>query len=299
LALIVEVIAKMVTVPQKLCCPAISLIGIGNGALQAVSSGQGNVGGGTNALLNTITGSYNTGFGIWAGQTIDKSNMTTGNNTFLGAGSAASTGTLTNATAIGFNAVVGSSNTVVLGCISGANNCGGSVNVGIGDISPGARLSVKGPESAGNGTGAGIKLTNTAGAGTNWYLRSGTSGTHTPAGGFSIGKDSLYAMSITGSGQVGIGTTTPNATLRVNGTGSFAGPITFASGQTLPGVAQLNSANTFTANQTVYGSVTATSFPGDGSGISFVNATELGGTGSRLRLRSVDWEVVTLCTRVR
>jgi hypothetical protein len=45
-------------------------------------------------------------------------------------------------------------------------------------------------------------------------------------------------------------------------------------------VPQLAAANTFTNNQTVNGSVTATSFSGSGSGITGVNANELGGLAS-------------------
>lgn len=52
------------------------------------------------------------------------------------------------------------------------------------------------------------------------------------------------------SGKVGIGTTTPAATLEVKGTAKFDQAVTFASGQTFPGTAMLGS-NTFTGTQTV------------------------------------------------
>ena len=115
-----------------------------------------------------------------------------------------------------------------------------------------------------------------------------------------------------GTAAVGIGTTTPSATLEVNGTAKFDGLASFASGQTFPGTltgikagtgitvsgsttdptvginatfaneyyAQLKAANTFTANQTVNGTMTATNFSGNGSGLTNVTATnsnELGG----------------------
>jgi hypothetical protein len=69
------------------------------------------------------------------------------NNTFLGSGSAASTGTLTNATALGSNAVVAQSNAVVLGCLSGQNNCGENVNVGIDTPTPAYSLDVGGGDA--------------------------------------------------------------------------------------------------------------------------------------------------------
>jgi hypothetical protein len=58
------------------------------------------------------------------------------------------------------------------------------------------------------------------------------------------------------------------------------GLINFATGQAFPGVPQLSTANTFTANQTVDGTLTASSFSGNGSALTNVtaaNSTELGG----------------------
>jgi trimeric autotransporter adhesin len=210
----------------------INLAGVGQKALTADSSGQGSTAVGSSALLNTTSGSFNTGLGLFAGQTLDKSNMTAGNNTFLGSGAAVSTGTITNATALGSNAVVGESNALVLGCISGQNNCGGSVNVGIGTTTPAYGLDVHG---TGNFTGA-------------VTFSSGQTFPGTIAG-VTAGTD------LTGGGTSG------NVTLNVDTTK----------------VPQLATANTFTGNQTVNGSVTATSFSGSGSGLTSVNAADLGG----------------------
>ena len=112
-----------------------------------------------------------------------------------------------------------------------------------------------------------------------------------------------------GTTEVGINTTTPSATLEVNGTAKFDNLVNFASGQVFPGTltgitagtginvtgsktnptvginipfanefyAQLKAANTFTANQTVNGTMTATNFSGSGSALTNVNAAELGG----------------------
>jgi len=80
-------------------------------------------------ILNT-TGSYNIFFGDQAGST----NTTGTNNTYIGR-SAQGSPTLNNATAIGVNATVTTSNSVVLG-----NNA----NVGIGNGAPSQRLHVTG-----------------------------------------------------------------------------------------------------------------------------------------------------------
>ena len=55
------------------------------------------------------------------------------------------------------------------------------------------------------------------------------------------------------------------------------GQINFAAGQTFPGVAQLDAANSFAGNQSVSGTVTAAGFAGDGSKLANVNALSLGG----------------------
>ena len=66
----------------------------------------------------------------------DRSLITGSYNTFLGTNSAMSTGTLSNATAIGTNAEVAESNAMVLGSIKGVNNATASTNVGIGTTAP-------------------------------------------------------------------------------------------------------------------------------------------------------------------
>ena len=85
---------------------------------------------GYNAGYNNQTGTNNTFFGYFAGQ----SNTTEANNTFIGASSNGAPG-ITNATAVGANAVVTQSNSLVLG--NGAN-------VGIGVSAPQAKLHVVG-----------------------------------------------------------------------------------------------------------------------------------------------------------
>jgi hypothetical protein len=75
------------------------------------SAGSANTASGSAALLSTTTGSYNTASGYRA-----LYSNTTGNyNTAVGYGADVYTGSLTNATAIGANAVVDASNTVRIG----------------------------------------------------------------------------------------------------------------------------------------------------------------------------------------
>jgi hypothetical protein len=88
-----------------------------------------------------------------------------------------------------------------------------------------------------------------------YISNAGTAGTIT-------NRYDLYASSANAknyfAGTVGIGTTSPGATLEVNGTAKFDSTVTFSAGQTFPGSAELTTANTFTGNQTVNGNVSAT-----------------------------------------
>ena len=97
-----------------------------------VNSGYGNTSGGGNTFVGPTAG-YTGASGV-------NGNTTGSNNTFVGnSAGAGSTTQLTNATAIGYNATVSQSNSLVLG---------NGVNVGIGTSTPGQALSVV---DAGNG----------------------------------------------------------------------------------------------------------------------------------------------------
>jgi hypothetical protein len=89
-------------------------------------------------------------------------------------------------------------------------------NVGIGDATPLAKLSVAGSESTTHGYNAAIKLQNTA-ATNSWFLRAGASGTGTPENGFSIADNSGYHLIIGAGGNVGIGINPTTAKLHING----------------------------------------------------------------------------------
>jgi hypothetical protein len=186
----------------------------GWGALYSNTAGSNNTAVGYLAL-GPSTGSGNTALGYDAGLSVDNSQLTQNNNTFLGFTTAYTGGyALTNATAIGAYAEVTQSNAMVLGPISGTNNCTaanncGSVNVGIGTTAPAAKLTVSGSETTANGFGAAIQLTNAASGGMDYYFRVGATGTNTGAGNMSIANDDEYIMTFTPPGYVGIKTPTP------------------------------------------------------------------------------------------
>ncbi|MFY9269858.1 MAG: hypothetical protein WAO55_08955 [Candidatus Manganitrophaceae bacterium] len=87
--------------------------------------------------------------------------------------------------------------------------------LGIGTAAPVQKLTVSGAETTPNGFGAAVGIENTAPGGRKWYLRTGATGTVTPAGGFSIADDAAYRLSIDSSGNVGIGISDPAMSLQV------------------------------------------------------------------------------------
>jgi hypothetical protein len=121
--------------------------GNGYGVLYYNTTSSNNTGVGFEALRENChgvagdcTGNNNTALGYLAGVTGTgaNANVTGANNTFIGYQSGPGTATqLTNATAIGANALVSASNALVLG-----GTGGNAVNVGIGTQSPAARLEV-------------------------------------------------------------------------------------------------------------------------------------------------------------
>lgn len=101
-------------------------------------SGNGNSTGVNNSFFgfssgtNNGIGSQNTYLGTFAG------NTNSGNigNTFVGANTNSVSNGLTNASAIGFNAQVGASNSIILGSVNGVNSATASTSVGIGTTIP-------------------------------------------------------------------------------------------------------------------------------------------------------------------
>jgi hypothetical protein len=190
------------------------LTGVGFTALSADSSGTNNTAFGNSALLNTTTGSFNTAVGSNSGQTMDTTSITGSHNTFLGEGSEASTGSLKNATAIGANSVVGSSNAVVLGCVQGTNGCGAYTSVGIGTATPAYALDV----SYGDAVVRGVNNFNLAGQIAHLYVGDQSHVIEAiNASGIGLGAFGQFpgVFVADSSGDVGIHTETPQAVFAV------------------------------------------------------------------------------------
>jgi hypothetical protein len=112
-------------------------VALGWESLGANTTGSNNTAAGPYSLELNTTGSYNTAFGMNAGVPTTFASTTGSNNTFLGsfANPGAQTA-LNNATAIGANTQVTTSNAMVLGSINGVNGATADTNVGIGTTAP-------------------------------------------------------------------------------------------------------------------------------------------------------------------
>jgi len=119
---------------------------LGYRALYTVSIGNSNTAIGNAALGSTIA-NFNTAVGDSALYTSQNANLNTG----LGYKADVSSAALVNTTAIGARALVSASNSMVLGSINGVNGATASVNVGIGESSPNARLHITRSGASGGG----------------------------------------------------------------------------------------------------------------------------------------------------
>ena len=212
----------------------------GEYALLSNTTGNNNTASGVSALSFNTRGSNNTAVGSNAGSHLGNTTyLTTGSNsTFIGANATAGVNGLTNATAIGYSALVNESNALVLG---------NAARVGIGTGSPQYLLDVQG---TGNFTGP---VTFAAG-----QTFPGT-GTIT-----SVGSGAgLVGGPITTSGTLSIATagvtnamlSNPSVTVFAGTDLTGGGVFSLGGGTTLSldttKVPQLGTANTFTATQTI------------------------------------------------
>jgi hypothetical protein len=224
----------------------------------ALTTGYSNTAAGASSLAKNAGGNYNTAVGQVAGQT----NTTGSNNTFLGQGADASTGNLNNATAVGSDAIVGASNSLVLG---GTGQY--AVNVGIGTSTPAYTLDVHG---TGNFTGlvkfAGGQTFPGTGSVTSVAAGAGlTGGPITTSGALSIATGGVTnsmllnpsltvaaGSGLSGGGPVPLGgSTTLNLASASCGVGQavVALPLACQTFATLTQVPQLGTVNTFAQTQ--------------------------------------------------
>lgn len=221
-------------------------------AFYGAGSGAANFSGNSNTLIGTVagvdltTGSENAFVGWDAGGGATQGNelAALGANTdFIGV-------TTSNSTAIGANARVTASNCIVLGGITGING-GTDVNVGIGTTAPARSLHISRGASGGTSNANAKLLLEDDAATYQHFLTPSTTesgllfGTNlgsiragiifnsgiTDGLDFRTGGNTVRAV-LTSAGDLGVGTTTPDKHLEVEGTGEQYVRVTSTSGST-------------------------------------------------------------------
>jgi|GEM_PF-1088381 len=171
------------------------------------------------------TGADNSFLGYFAGH----GNTTGSKNTYLGANSAGSA-TITNATALGANAIVTQANSVVIGSIAGVNGATASANVGIGNTAPSQRLHVTGSAritgailDSNNDPGTTGQVLSSTATGTDWVAA--TAGPVGPTGAAgSVGPTGPTGAAGTNGTNGNDGATGPTGPAGANGNDGATGP---------------------------------------------------------------------------
>jgi hypothetical protein len=203
----------------------------GYGALRSNTTGSANTANGYFALYSNTTGTNNIAVGSSAGTYITGGinlNTVTSNSVFLGTNTKALADSQTNQIVIGYDATGLGSNTAILGN-SSITKTQLQGDVGIGTATPTAKLEI-------NGSAENLRIISTTAGNTHIGYGSGTSAAgnyfsfeETGATYFRSydGTTHTTRMFISGSGNVGIGTTSPDALLEISGNaGADPGPIT-------------------------------------------------------------------------
>ncbi len=220
---------------------------VGTLAGHSTTIGSDNAFFGMNAGENNTTGTGNT----FVGTTSGNLNFFGSDNTCLGHLSDVASGPFVNATALGAYAQVGQNNSLVLGSIAGTNGATADVNVGIGTTAPARSLHIS-RGASGGASNANAKLLleddattyqhfltpSTAESGLLFGTNAGSiraavlfNSSTSDGLDFRTGGNTVRAV-LTNTGALGVGTTTPDQHVEVEGAGDQFLRVTSTSGVT-------------------------------------------------------------------